>query len=46
LRNYVERGIPYWQNILDGTDPRYLAKNCDVAVDYFEEERDEREEDV
>jgi hypothetical protein len=46
LRNYVERPIPYWQNILDGTDLRYLAKTPDFAVDYFEEERDGREEDV
>jgi hypothetical protein len=46
LRNYVERPIPYWQNIDDGTDPRYLAKTPDFAVDYFEEEPDDREEDV
>jgi hypothetical protein len=45
LRNYIERPIPYWENILDGADPRYLAKTPDFAVDYFEEERDEREED-
>ena len=46
IRRYVERPIPYWENILDGTDPRYLAKTPDFAVDYFEEDRDEREEDV
>jgi hypothetical protein len=45
LRNYVERPVHYTENIVEGTDPRYLAKTPDFAVDYFEEERDEREED-
>jgi hypothetical protein len=38
LRNYIERPVPYWENILDGADPRYLAKTPDFAVDYFEED--------
>ena len=43
-RNYVERPVHYSENILwlvgeEGYDPRYLAKNPDFAVDYFEEDR-------
>ena len=37
LRNYIERPIPYWENIVNGSDPRYLAKTPDFAVEYFEE---------
>ena len=47
-RNYVERPVHYSENILwlvgeEGYDPRYLAKNPDFAVDYFEE--DPRDDD-
>jgi hypothetical protein len=44
LRNYVERPIPYWENIVEGTDPRFLAKTPDFAVEYFEEEPEENAE--
>jgi hypothetical protein len=51
-RNYVERPVHYSENLLglfgeEGCDPRYLAKNPDFAVDYFEEDRenDDFEED-
>ena len=40
MRNYVERVPHYSWNLLgeEGSDPRYLAKTYDFAVDYFEEE--------
>jgi hypothetical protein len=38
VRSYVERDVHYSENIEEATDPRYLAKTCDFAVDYFEEE--------
>jgi hypothetical protein len=39
MRNYVERPVHYSENLRDeGSDPRYLAKSYDFAVDYFEEE--------
>ena len=44
LRNYVERPIPYWENLIDGADPRYLAKTPDFAVDYFEEHIEDDDE--
>ena len=42
MRNYVERVPHYSWNILreEGSDPRYLAKTIDFAVDYFEEWED------
>jgi hypothetical protein len=46
LRNYVERPIPYWENILNGSDPRYLAKTPDFAVEYFEENIEDDDEDA
>ena len=38
--SYVERVPHYSWNTLgeEGSDPRYLAKTIDFAVDYFEEE--------
>ena len=43
MRNYVERPIHYTENLLgeEGSDPQYLAKNYDFAVDYFEEDRED-----
>jgi hypothetical protein len=45
LRNYVERPIPYWENILSGSDPLHLAKTPDFEVDYFEEDEDDKDYD-
>ena len=46
LRNYVERPIPYWENLIDGADPRYLAKTPDFAVDYFAEDIEDDDDDA
>jgi hypothetical protein len=36
---YVERSVHYTDNIVEGRDPRYLAKTYDFAVDNFQVER-------
>jgi hypothetical protein len=38
IRIFVDRVPHYSENIEKATDPRYLAKTYDFAVDYFEEE--------
>jgi hypothetical protein len=47
MRNYVERPVHYSENMLgeEGSDPRYLAKSCDFAVDYVEEDDEDDEDD-
>ena len=36
LRIYVERSVPYTDNMVEGRDLRYLARTYDFAVDNFE----------
>ena len=40
---YVERSVDYTENIVEGWDPRYLAKTYDLAVDNFQVEREDQD---
>jgi hypothetical protein len=44
LRIYVERSVDYIENIVEGRDPRYLAKTYDFAVDNFQVEREDQDD--
>ena len=44
LRIYVERSVDYTENIVEGRDPRHLAKTYDFAVDNFQVEREDQDD--